>query len=278
MQNLRLLSFFQTKTTALAYWLWDFQMAPMSSISWRWAFISLYIWGIFASSALWKTSGQSTHHDIWVGTTFPGPGHCGQTSVPIWSAAPWPVFALPQASLLTLEVQFIQDQVFLGTMSRLSWGSNLESYWWHLVGQSDLSNSGFGGDHNGVSTQVPEREWHSRGTWLYLPICGGWYNGDEQTRTPCQLCRHMDLHTMPSDICLAVDVHSSKWMNNNPPCCMDVPLDVVQVDSLRCSWVRGCRGVTLCWIPTPCMFVGQLEQPKHDHAKVGLLSGGSCHS
>ena len=50
---------------------------------------------------------------------------------------------------------------------------------------------------------------------------------------------HVDLHTMPSDASLAMDVHSSKQRNGDPPCGMDVPLDIVQVES-----IRGCRGVT----------------------------------
>ena len=43
--NLRLLSFFQTRTTGLAHGLYNFWMAPMSSISWRWALMSSYMWG-----------------------------------------------------------------------------------------------------------------------------------------------------------------------------------------------------------------------------------------
>ena len=35
--------------------------------------------------------------------SFPGPGHCGKTGVPIWSAAPWPGFAPPWANLLDHE-------------------------------------------------------------------------------------------------------------------------------------------------------------------------------
>ena len=42
-QNLRLLSFFQTRTTVLAHGLCNLWIAPISSISWIWALTSSYI-------------------------------------------------------------------------------------------------------------------------------------------------------------------------------------------------------------------------------------------
>ena len=44
-QNLRLLSFFWTRTTALAHGLCNYQMTPISSIYWIWALTSSYMWG-----------------------------------------------------------------------------------------------------------------------------------------------------------------------------------------------------------------------------------------
>ena len=41
------------------------------------------------------------------------------------------------------------------------------------------------------------------------------------------LCEHMDLHTVPSDVCLAMDIHGPKWRNGHPLCSMDVTLDVI---------------------------------------------------
>ena len=43
-QNLRLLSFFQTRTTALVHGLCDFQVALISSISCIWTLTSSYMW------------------------------------------------------------------------------------------------------------------------------------------------------------------------------------------------------------------------------------------
>ena len=48
---------------------------------------------------------------------------------------------------------------------------------------------------------------------------------------------------MPSDVCLAVDIYSSKWRIGDPPCGMDMPLDVIQVEFLRCSGVGAVEGV-----------------------------------
>ena len=45
--------------------------------------------GVFAGSILWRASSQSIWFSDWWGTSFLGPGHCGQTDVPIWPAASW---------------------------------------------------------------------------------------------------------------------------------------------------------------------------------------------
>ena len=38
--------------------------------------------------------------------------------------------------------------------------------WRHMVHQSNFSNDDLDGDHNVVSTQVPQADWHSGGTWI----------------------------------------------------------------------------------------------------------------
>ena len=54
-----------------------------------------------------------------------------------------------------MEVQLLQDSILLVAMGGLSLGSHHEDHWWHLLGQSDLTNNYFGGDYNEVGTQVP---------------------------------------------------------------------------------------------------------------------------
>ena len=98
MLNLRLPSFFQTRTTMLAHGLYDFLMAHISSISWRWAFTSSYICGVYICNALYMASDQSTWSSAWSRMSCPGPGCCRQIGAPIWVAAFWPVLVLLQAT------------------------------------------------------------------------------------------------------------------------------------------------------------------------------------
>ena len=97
-QNLRLPSFFQTRTTALAHGPCDFWMAPISSISWIWVLTSLYMWEVYVSNTPWRASSLLPLFYAWSEQFCPGPGHCRQTGVPIWAAAPWPVPALVWAT------------------------------------------------------------------------------------------------------------------------------------------------------------------------------------
>ena len=94
-QNHRPSSFFWTRSNALAHGLCDFWMAPISNIPWRWAFTSLYMWGGFAGSTLWRASSWSIWSSVWWRMCFLGPGHNGQTGVPIWPAASWPDLVPP---------------------------------------------------------------------------------------------------------------------------------------------------------------------------------------
>ena len=45
--------------------------------------------------------------------------------------------------------------------------------------------------------------------------------------------------TVPLDVCLAVDIYGPKQRNGDPLCGTDVPLDIVHVDLLMHSGVRG---------------------------------------
>ena len=47
---------------------------------------------------------------------------------------------------------------------------------------------------------------------------------------------------MPSDVCVAMYVDSSKWRNGDPPCGRDMPLDIMQREFLRHSRVGSSRG------------------------------------
>ena len=68
--------------------------------------------------------------------------------------------------LYALQVQLLQDPVFLGghwwALQRLLLGGQQ----WHLVGWSDLTNIYFGGNYNGVGTHVPQAYWHLAGAWI----------------------------------------------------------------------------------------------------------------
>ena len=98
-QNLRLPSFFWTRTTVLAHGLCDFWIAPISSISQIWALtLLLYMCGVYISSALWRVSNLLPLFYAWSEQFCPGLGCCTQTGVPIWAAILWsasgPVWAI----------------------------------------------------------------------------------------------------------------------------------------------------------------------------------------
>ena len=92
-----------------------------------------------------------------------------------------------------------------------------------------------------LGTQVPQTDWHSGGTWVYLSICGSWCNGGRQLGALCWLGKHKDPHTVPSDVCLAMNIYSPKQRNGDPLCGTDMPLDIVHTEFLGYSRVRGCR-------------------------------------
>ena len=91
----------------------------------------------------------------------------------------------------------------------------------------------------------------------------------------CWLCKHMDLHTMPSGICVVMYIDGPKWRNGDPLCGKDVPLDIVQTEFLGHSRVRGCgESNPIHSIPVlPCIPMGQPQWPRHNHTKVGLFPG-----
>ena len=89
-QNLRLLSFFQTWTTVLAHGLCDFQMAPISSISWIWPSHHHTCGEVYVGSTLWRVSDPLCLIYAWSEQFCPVPGCCTQTGVPIWAAILWP--------------------------------------------------------------------------------------------------------------------------------------------------------------------------------------------
>ena len=200
MQNLRLPSLFWTNTTMLAHGLHDFWMVLMLSISWRLAFSSSCMWRVFTSSSLWKVSSQSTQSDAWWGTSFQGPGHCRQTGFPILSTAPLLPFAHFWVNHLDPGDLTHLGSSFLGATGRSSWGSHWKGYCWHLVGWSDFPNNHFGWHHSGVSTQVPQADQYLGGSQVQLPISGGWHNWSGQLGVSGWLCRHMEPHTVPSDV------------------------------------------------------------------------------
>ena len=51
---------------------------------------------------------------------------------------------------------------------------------------------------------------------MQLPICGGWCNGGRQLGVPGWLCKHMDPHTVPADVCLIMDIYGPKWRKGDP--------------------------------------------------------------
>ena len=79
---------------------------------------------------------------------------------------------------------------------------------------------------------------------------------------PCWLSKHVDLHTMPSDVSLAININGPKWRNGDPPCGMDMPLDVVQTEFLWHSRVGGCGGNGLLHSsPTPAPLWDSWSDP-----------------
>ena len=99
---------------------------------------------IFSSSALWNASGQSIWSSAWLGTSFPGPGHCRQTGILIWPAASMPHLVLSWATLLDPGGS-VPPGSSLSDSFRFSQGPHWENHQWHLVGWSDFSSHHFGG-------------------------------------------------------------------------------------------------------------------------------------
>ena len=109
-------------------------------------------------------------------------------------------------------------------------------------GWSDLTYNYFGREYNEVGTQVPETDWHLGEAWVKLPICSGQYHRSGQLGALCWLGEHVDLHTMPSDVCIAMYIDGPKWRNGAPPYGMGIPLDIIQTEFLGHGRVGNCRG------------------------------------
>ena len=54
--------------------------------------------------------------------------------------------------------------------------------------------------------------------------------------------QHMNPHTMPSEICVAVYIDHPKQRNVGPLCGTDMPLDIIQREFLRHGRVGGSGG------------------------------------
>ena len=65
----------------------------------------------------------------------------------------------------------------------------------------------------------------------------------------CWLGKHVDPHTVPSDICVAMNIDGPKWRNGDPPCAIDMPLDISQTEFLGAVGLQAVEGVTLFAAP-----------------------------
>ena len=140
-------SFSQTRVTALAHGLCDFLMAPVSSTSWRWAFTSSYMWGVYVSNSPWRASDLLTWSGAWSRMFYPGSDHCGQTGVPIWAGVPWAVLVLLQATPPSPGDSMPPGSILSGGVGGPSQSLHQEDHY-------DLANNGLGRDFYGVGPNV----------------------------------------------------------------------------------------------------------------------------
>ena len=116
---------------------------------------------------------------------FPRSQSLGKQIFPFDQQLPGLLLFLLGPLLYALEVQFLQDPIFLGVTGSLLQGYHWENQWRHLIGWSNLTNCHLGRDYSGVSTQVPQPDWHLGGTRVLLSICGSQYNGGGQLGALC---------------------------------------------------------------------------------------------
>ena len=187
---------------------------------------------------------------FWWGTSFHGPGHSNRCSHLISSFLAWSCSSLDHSSR-PLRFNSYKIQSFWGhrqTLPRLPLEEPLVapgwlewSYqwppWWGLQW----------GRHSGSSNKMALERSLSVTLHMLWSVQWKWAVG-----APCWLGKHMDPYTLPSDICLAMNIDGPKWKNGDAPCGTDMPLDIVQREFLGCSRVRSCRGSDpLCSIPIP---------------------------
>ena len=235
----------------------DCVMAPMSSISWSWAFMSLYMWGEFTGNVPWRMSGWSVQSSAWWGTSSQGPGCCGQTDVPTSPAASWPALVPLGATPLGPGGSASQDPVFWEIVSGLSMllqGGPLVAPSWLEWPYQQLLWQGY----DGVGTQAPQADWHPGGVWVYFSIWSTWNHRSSQLGAPCSALRCLCCH-----VC---------WQSQM------VTLHVVQA----CPWTLS-REYSLGAVRSgaaqkaaPSPSAGQLEWPRQTCTKVGLFPGHGC--
>ena len=113
-QNLRLPFFFLTRTTILAHGLCDFQMAPISSISWRWAFTSLYIWGYSSVVHFEGCPVGQLYSKFDEGCLSKVQVAVGKQVFSFDQQLPGLLLFLLWPLLQALQVKFLQDLIFMG--------------------------------------------------------------------------------------------------------------------------------------------------------------------
>ena len=237
----------------------------MSSISWRWAFTSLYIWGVFAGSALWRVFIQPIWSNVWIGMSFPGLGHCGQTGVLIWPPASW---AWSCSSLgHSSRPRRFNSRIFVGGHWQIwrtisgTWSARVALPTTTLVGITMgwalrfLRQIGTQ-EEPGCNSPYVVVGTMEVGSW---GPCAGSVSMWTCIQYPETSVLPWILMVPSRGIVTLCVVKTCPWTCSRQ-------------NSLGCSRVRGCGGSDpLCSTPIPpCAFAGQLEWPSHNCTEVGV--------
>ena len=79
-----------------------------------------------------------------------------------------------------------------------------------LICRSDLANHGLGRVFYRVDNQVSEADWYSRGPRVQFPIGSSCNHRGRQLGASCWFSKHVDLHAVSPDTCVAMEANSPK--------------------------------------------------------------------
>ena len=124
----------------------------------------------------------------------------------------------------------------------------------------------------GMGNWVPHANWHLGGTWVQLTICGSQYHVGGQLGTLWWINKHMDPLTVSLDACAAMYASSPEQGNIDPPCGMDVCLNIIQAKFPGCCRVGALGGGDFL----PCFQFTGWSDPDTTALKWGLFPGHGC--